>query len=182
MYLSFRRNFIVFSDSLSVLHAIRNRNWKNPHISQILLLHHSIIPLGKKIILFRIPSHMGIVGNERADLAAKHALDDHITEMTIPFSDFKPHIYNYLKNSWQKSWDLETNNKLHKVKSSVREITPIHSDCRREDVAITRLRLGHTYMTHSYLHYYNQMFFSFKMYYASEPLSLLVFWFLSSEP
>ena len=88
--LSFRKNFIIFSDSLSVLSAIKNKNWKNPFIAQLLIHYNTLMSLGKKIILFWIPSHVGISGNDRADLAAKLALNDRITDMNIPVSDFSP--------------------------------------------------------------------------------------------
>ena len=75
--------------------------------------------------------------------------------MNIPLSDFKPTIRDYANNCWQEIWNNEENNKLHSIKPSVKELTPIHSHYHKEDVVITRLRLGHTYLTHSHLLYNN---------------------------
>ena len=105
----------------------------------------------KEIIFFWIPGHIGIQGNEKADQAAKRALSDRISEMKMPLSDFKPIIFDYVIRCWQEDWNMEVNNKLHVIKLSVRERVPLHSYCRREDVVITRLRLGHTHLTHSHL-------------------------------
>ena len=91
--LSFRNKFIILSDSLSVLEAIKNRKWKNPLISQILIYYDSLVSNRKEIIFFWIPGHIGIQGNDRADQAAKKALNDLISDMKIPLSDFKPIIF-----------------------------------------------------------------------------------------
>ena len=149
--LSFHPRFVIFSDSFSVLTAIRNLNWSNPLILQILLKYHSLREAGKKIILFWIPSHVGIPGNEKADIAAKKALQNPISDMTIPFSDFRHNISNYIKNCWQNAWNTEIHNKLHSINPKIGLGVPIHSLSRREDVVMTRLRLGHTLLTHTHL-------------------------------
>ena len=149
--LSFHSRFVIFSDSFSVLTAIRNLNWTNPLILQILLKYHSLGEAGKKIILFWIPSHVGIPGNEKADIAAKKALQNQTSDMTIPFSDFRHSVSKYIKNCWQNNWNTETHNKLHNINPRIGLGVPLHSLSRREDVVMTRLRLGHTYLTHTHL-------------------------------
>ena len=44
----------------------------------------------KEIILYWIPSHVDIEGNEKADLCAKRALAKGITYYTCRYTDFKP--------------------------------------------------------------------------------------------
>ena len=149
--LTFHDKFIILTDSLSVLQSMKNKDWSNPLISQTLIQLNSLINRNKRIIFFWIPSHIGIKGNDRADKAANLALTNHITSMNIPLSDFKPTIRDYANNCWQETWNNEENNKLQSIKPSVKDLTPMHSHYRKEDVAITRLRLGHTYLTHSYL-------------------------------
>ncbi|WP_411025633.1 ribonuclease H family protein, partial [Salmonella sp. s55004] len=68
---TFHNHFVIFSDSKSVLQAIKNRNWKNPIICQILQKFDLLYNTNKRIILFWIPSHIGIPGNDKADSAAK---------------------------------------------------------------------------------------------------------------
>ena len=68
------RNFIIFSDSLSVLQSLQNRNLSNPLVQQLLIKHHELSS-NRNIIFCWLPSHVGIPGNEEADSAAKSSLD-----------------------------------------------------------------------------------------------------------
>ena len=60
------------------------------------------------IILIWIPSHIGIQGNERADRAAKKALQTCISNTKIPYTDLKPLINKFILEKWQKSWVDQT--------------------------------------------------------------------------
>ena len=63
---------IIFSDSLSVLQSLHNRHIENPLLVDVLLKHNELTELNR--IVFRwLPSHVGIKGNEKADIAAKSA-------------------------------------------------------------------------------------------------------------
>ena len=51
-----------------------------------------------------------------------------------------------------REWDFQPNNKLHKIYPSVHHIPPLSSQfSRRDQVVYNRLRIGHSYPTHSYL-------------------------------
>ena len=97
-----------------------------------------------------LPSHVGIRGNEAADIKAKTSLYLGISNVTLPCTDFKPFINRYILSKWQMSWDRATFNKLHEVKPFLGKNT-IYRSLRREEVVLTRLRIGHTRLTHSYL-------------------------------
>ncbi|KAG1713964.1 hypothetical protein GQR58_002025 [Nymphon striatum] len=72
-------------------------------------------------------SHVGISGNEKADFAAKSAL------------------------SLPSKWDGEINNKLHAIKPKLGEWALAYRKSRKEESILCRLRVGHTYLTHSFL-------------------------------
>ena len=78
MYVSRRKLFIIYSDSLSCLQAIGNEDMDNPFIQKILVTHTEWTQDGKHVTLCWIPSHIGIDGNEEADKAAKDSLSEPI--------------------------------------------------------------------------------------------------------
>ena len=65
--------FIIFSDSLSVLKAINHTSSKNPQIQKLLEKCHERLAY-KEIVLCWIPSHICIQGNEMVDKQAKTSL------------------------------------------------------------------------------------------------------------
>ena len=141
--------FSFFSDSLSVLQSINNCKLDNPLVQDILLRFHNMS--SKHIILCWLPSHTGIKGNEKADIAAKSALLLPPSNFKLPYTDFKPVINKYLFNKWQSVWDSAIHNKLHSIKPILSEWWPAYRMNRKEEVVLTRLRIGHSYATHSYL-------------------------------
>ena len=63
-----------------------------------------------------VPSHTGIRGNEKADSAAKSALDLPRDKVGVPYNDFKHCINQYIFSTWQDDWNGAVMNKLHYVK------------------------------------------------------------------
>ena len=102
------------------------------------------------IILTWIHSHIGIQGNERAYKAAKKAPQTHISNTKIPYTDLKPLINKFILKKWQKSWDDQTQNKLHHIQDIIGE-WPAGYRRNRKEVTISRFHIGHTHITHSHL-------------------------------
>ena len=143
------KNSLIFSDSLSVLESIKQMNFKNPILSQVLSKLDSLSSQ-LNIKLIWIPGHVGISGNEKADRAAKSALTLPIINLSLPSSDYKPSVVSFMRNKWQSSWDTAIHNKLHSIKPTIGKF-PLPVLPREDEVAICRIRLGHTKLTHSYL-------------------------------
>ena len=144
--------FVIMSDSLSVLKAMKNQKMDNPLLTKLLIKLHELSKR-KKIELCWIPSHIGIKGNEMADLAAKSAQTLNIdTHFRVPYTDLKVKTKEYINQKWQNFWDKYPNNKLHKVKPIIGywNMCPVKLN-RNEEVILTRLHIGHTKLTHSYL-------------------------------
>ena len=76
-------DFIIFSDSLSVLQSLHNRHIEHSILLDVLLKHNDLAELNH-IVFCWIPIHVGIKGNEKADIAAKSALTLNISDLKIP--------------------------------------------------------------------------------------------------
>ena len=143
-------NFIIFSDSRSVLEALISTESKNPLVLEVVNFLHSLTP-EKDIVFCWLPSHIGIRGNEMADKAAKEALKLTVSDLAVPSSDFRPTITRLLKAKWQQQWNDLPSNKLREIKPDLSHHFTKLLPCRRDEVVLTRVRIGHSYTTHSYL-------------------------------
>ncbi|GFT00530.1 putative RNA-directed DNA polymerase from transposon X-element [Trichonephila clavipes] len=94
-----------------------------------------------------VPGHVGILGNEQADTAAR-SISDHM-QRSVCYRDLKTSTHNYIHRVWQETWDQQILNKLHNIHPSTSHWTAL--PVRRHDVRLTRLRIGHTRFTHRHL-------------------------------
>ena len=146
--------YVVHTDSQSVIASLKQLYPRHPLVQEVqewlILLHFR---KRCKICLCWVPSHVDIKRNEEADAAAKEAVNLSTTlKMSIPHSDLKGKIRSFSKSLWQDRWSSLTDNiKLRSIRSN---IFPWISSChpnRRHDIIMTRLRIGHTHLTNSYL-------------------------------
>ena len=96
---------------------------------------------------------MGIRGNLAAGSAAKNALDGDISDVLIPFSDFKCRVNKHVLELWQSDseWDEFLENKLHTIFSNLKLCTICARTDRRQVIVICGFHIGHSYVTHSFL-------------------------------
>ena len=93
----------------------------------------------------------GVRGNERADSAAKSALDLTPDKSRISFTDLKPTINKFLHTKWQQQWSNNIHNKLFQIQPTLGEWRSPSRKSRRKQVVISRLRIGYTRLTHSFI-------------------------------
>ena len=107
------------------------------------------LSIAKKDIVFCwVPSHTGIKGNEKADSAAK---DLPRAKVAVPYTDFKHYISQYIFSTWQDHWNGAVVNKLHSVKPVLGDWQSSYRRCRKDEVVLCRVRIGHTHLIHSYI-------------------------------
>ena len=126
---------------------LNHRASKNPKIQN--LIEKRELLTTKEISFCWLLSHVGIRGDEAADVKAKASLEQGISSLTLPCTVFKPFINKYILSKWQLSWDRATFNNIHEIKPVLGKNT-IYRSLRREEVVLTRLRIGNTRLTHSY--------------------------------
>ena len=97
-----------------------------------------------------LPNHVGIKGNEAADVKAKASLDLQISNITLPCKK----TLNLLSTGTSYP-----NGRCHGTEQhSIKYIKPVDGkknticrSLRREEVVLAHLRIGDTRLTHSYL-------------------------------
>ena len=81
---------VIYSDSLSCLQALENKNLYHPVIRDIIQILAYLNEVCSVIEFCWIPGHVGIMGNEQADRTARRIINHPVHDTKIPFSDFKP--------------------------------------------------------------------------------------------
>ena len=104
-------------------------------------------------MLGRNPAHVDVKGNEKADKASKTATNlQQTSSLMVPHRDFREVIHKYVMDKWQARWStLPGNQKLREIKPSIEKWDSSNCFNRRDSVVLTRLRIGHTYLSHSFL-------------------------------
>lgn len=106
-----KADHLVLSDSLSSLLAIRCFCPSSPLVQDILARFTSLEQTGKYVKFCGIPSHVGITGNELADVDARRTASVLCTRrLPLPARYFYPAIGNFVQSQWQHQWDAQIGN------------------------------------------------------------------------
>ena len=145
-------NVVIYSDSRSAIEAIKSYINKHSIVLQIRTKLHEMKNKRITITLCWIPSHVGIQGNEDADKAAKEAIGIPNILSILPIEDWLTTINATIKNNWQNEWSNSfNNNKLKSIKATTKPWQSSSQKNRRQEVVLTRLRIGHSNITHGHL-------------------------------
>ncbi|MEE9605315.1 MAG: reverse transcriptase domain-containing protein [Candidatus Scalindua sp.] len=138
---------LIVSDSLSSLVSIKEQFSKaSPAlILKILLSLHRLISSGKDVKMLWVPSHIGIAGNECADMLAKEALNQpSVINIQFELRDIYGLINEFILNRWQCSWSNTPNHFYKMICPKVSFKVKFHDPNRRKEVQISRLRFDCT--------------------------------------
>ncbi|XP_039962482.1 uncharacterized protein LOC120776078 [Bactrocera tryoni] len=141
-------NFCICTDSRSAIDAL----WKFKKDS-VLVTHTRdlLIKHKNKIKLIWIPGHCGLQGNELADSVAKSLHNDPVICFdTFEKADLSRHVRRYINNKSLLKWKEYVHHYADINPTKIRPTFP--SDAKQSDILVfTRLRLGHTQITHGHL-------------------------------
>ena len=102
---SAKSDVTIYSDSLSSLKAIQDRSNTNPLVNSI---HHSLFQMsGRLDVRFVwVKAHIGIIGNEEADIAAKDAATQKRAKQytSFPISYAKHQIRKDVQDAWEEEY------------------------------------------------------------------------------
>ncbi|XP_055870084.1 uncharacterized protein LOC129923389 [Biomphalaria glabrata] len=148
-----RRKFIICSDSKSALQALGRMKIDIPLVHKSLKLLDQITADRRDVTFIWVPSHVDIEGNKAADREAKRALNHAVSGTQIPYSDLRQRqsIASATYREWQNRWEAETYSKLRQIVADVRWRPTSKGLTRRGSTTMSRLRIGHTYITHSFV-------------------------------
>ncbi|CAJ1057143.1 RNA-directed DNA polymerase from mobile element jockey [Xyrichtys novacula] len=141
------KRVVICTDSASVLASIRSFHSSSRQglLYEILQSVTRIVQQGGQISFLWVPAHIGVEGNEKADVMAKEALGKESVELNVRLSkaEVKSMIWEKLIQMWQKKWEGEKRGRhLYKIQESVK-VRRLGSGQRKEGSALIRLRLGH---------------------------------------
>ena len=132
--------FVVMSDTYSVLRTLMNTRRLQHYI-------HGLRGTNKEVEICWIPGHVGIQGNEKADIvavAAAHQMEEYIL---ISYRDWYPVIKEAITEEWNNSL-RRIKQKMSEVKKNVGPSKQVKGITRREAVVLNRLRAGHSWLPH----------------------------------
>ena len=147
------RQAFICSDSRSALQSLSNPSFKDHLHFELINLHQLLIDEGVNVSFLWIPGHSGIMGNERADRSAKRGLAlPNITHIHPNHHSIRSLIRHCVTQFWERRWrDDDKRTQLHDIKSKTTVWPSSSRKNRLEEKALAKLRIGHTYLTHSFI-------------------------------
>ena len=141
--------YVIYTDSYSAIATMSKPTRAKHYLINTIqeMLHNQ----KKKVIIEWVPSHVGIVGNERADALAKESLTLPVSaNIPIALPECSRTIMKYFKDKWQTMWTF--GNAKHLEMKPMLVPTVPEQLSRSHQRIITRLRLNTCLFTHS--HYF----------------------------
>ena len=145
-------SYTIYSDSQSAIRSIDAFNSAHPCIIEIQEKVHALAQQYITINMCWVPAHVGVEGNEAADKAAKAAtLNVHLMAGRTFYKDTKSLFQTAIKRKWNQEWEVVPNNHLRNIKKSIDPWKSSTQKVRSHEVILSRLRIGHTKLTHKFL-------------------------------
>lgn len=141
------QNYLLLSDSLSSLKST------NPLIQRIQLMILSLLASKSHITFTWISGHINFPQHDAVDAAARHATS--LPKITDPIPSTSSNLKSFyrfkIQNLWFQEWNHQTHNKLQQIKPTPQFWSSSTRPNRREKTILSRLRIGHTRLIHSFL-------------------------------
>lgn len=141
---------VVYSDSYSSLLQLKTINYQNPVCRKIQHDIHLLAKENKTIELCCIPGHSNIKGNEHADTIAKLATCVPSQLIAVHYKDWFPVIQTTITFKWNSEWKA-AKEKMSEVQPDVGKDDRNIKLNRKDEVILSRLKTGHTWLTHNHL-------------------------------
>ena len=136
---------VIFTDSLSCNQCLKSDSVKSAIHLEVKYKLYQLWCLGVPVFISWIPSHVGILGNERVDSLARQAIFHQVVD--LPILQDTADLYKTLKENiikeWQLNWDLSKKGRFYyTIQHKVSEKVQYSNQCRKKQTILTRLRFG----------------------------------------
>ncbi len=116
------KNVIIASDSLSALSSIQSGkpSCRQDIIYQIFNLLLILYDKGLDVSFLWVPAHVGVEGNEIADILARRSIKHETVDIQIPLcrTEIKTIIKGHTSKIWQEYWDIaDTGRHLYNIQN-----------------------------------------------------------------
>jgi hypothetical protein len=147
---------VIFSDCKSAVTAINEFYTDNKIICDIQRLHLEVTSHGIQVEIAWIPGHVGVFGNDWADLSAKKALRKDKVDIHVKMnkSEYKSIFRSQLKADWQVDWNIRNSTNTTMIKRIIPNVqfkVPRWDVSRNWEVMFNRVRSGRCRFLKSYL-------------------------------
>ena len=126
----------------------------HPIVTEIQSRLTRLTTTGRTVKFCWVPGHVDIHGNDEADRLAREAAQSNgiIERPMVPHTDYYPSIRMKLYEQWQAEWlNIPESNKLRSYRDTIKIWPSSQQKLRKNEVILSRLRIGHTRLTHGYL-------------------------------
>ena len=137
-------NFLILTDSLSGIQEIQNNRNNSATVKNI----REKVRGTKSFTFLWIPSHIGVEGNESADLLAKKGGKKLEVEKNKQVRDFKRKIKEKVWEEWEKRLE---ENIVFCLRGTSRRNKNLKKEGRKDARNFMRLRTGNTRKTHVHI-------------------------------
>lgn len=142
---------IICTDSRSSLDALKSGFCLNEISFNILCTIQRLKEISVSVKFLWIPSHSGIVENDEVDQAAKNS-GSAVLLRSVAVQDILLQSKHAIYNEWKAEWLEDSGgNKLKEIKKDIKPWNSSNWRNRRDEIAVCRLRIGHSKLTHEFL-------------------------------
>ena len=125
--------------------------WNHPTVQTIMRFFVFLYNIHKTVKKIGCPVMWEFLETNVLILQRKLHYKKVVSECLISYTDAYKYISQYVRDVWQREWDTAVNKKLHATKPLIGEQSSAYRSVRRDEVVLSRLKLGNSYLTHSYL-------------------------------
>lgn len=134
---------VIFTDSASCLREMNSSSSRHPWLQEA-----ERLALANNVVFCWLPGHSGIHGNVEADRLAGVGRELNPEDVSIPSQDAVRWTKRKIRDCWNQNWFNSRNFALRPIKPTTLP-WPDNKNPKYRRI-ISRLRIGHTRLTHSY--------------------------------